>query len=261
PFLELLVELLGSHAEHLPDDFPRRLALGEGVHHLKQLAVAPAALDVIADASRLKIGYRNLGRVLGPDKATVELGDRKQFLIPKRNQDIRCDAVTPVRGSLCFLVHRQPLGEPAWHAVIGGGENEDMAHFVPECAGPMKLAGFASRRAIHGNDITKGGAERAETRHTRRAYGKVLVVRIDFHLNGPHEFHVVFVLISGKSAPQFRPKIRKQEGSRLLVKLQDRSFVLEGHEVRVTVQQAKTVYGDVISVAVVIAPLELLASL
>ncbi len=60
-----------------------------------------------------------------------------------------------------FFVHCQSLGEPARHAVIGGGQNEDVAHLMPQRRAPVEVAGFARGRAVHGDDFAEGDAERA----------------------------------------------------------------------------------------------------
>jgi hypothetical protein len=65
------------------------------VHHVKQPVVTPAALDVVTDAARLKIGDDDLGGIFGPDKAAVELRYGKQLPVPNGDKDIGRDAVTP----------------------------------------------------------------------------------------------------------------------------------------------------------------------
>ncbi len=97
PLHELLVEFLRRHAEILLDHVRRGLDLREGVHHVEQLVGAPAALDVIADAARLEIGDDHLLGILGADEAAVEIGDREQLLVADGDQNVRRDAVAPLR--------------------------------------------------------------------------------------------------------------------------------------------------------------------
>ena len=123
-------------AERLLDDVGRGPDLGERVHHLDQLVRAPAALDVVADAARLIVRDQDLLRVFWPDESPVELRDRQELLLLEGDDDVRCEAVAPPGVGLSLLVNRQAFGEPARHAVVGGGEDEDVVHLVPERAAP-----------------------------------------------------------------------------------------------------------------------------
>ena len=98
---------------------------GEGASALTDVRVAAAA------------GYRH-----------IELRDWKQFFPSKGHQDVRCEPVPPLGGSLGLFMYRQSLGEPAWDARICSQQDINMAHLMPQRAGPMKTAGFAGRGTV-----------------------------------------------------------------------------------------------------------------
>src|SRR5258707_6206967 len=99
--------------------------------------------------------------------------DGQELLIADGSENIWCDAVAPLRRVLAFLVYSKTFSEPPGHAMICGSEDEHMAHLVPECGAPVKVAWLARRRAIHGNDIAKGDTERTEAWHAHGAHGKI----------------------------------------------------------------------------------------
>ena len=155
--------------------------------------------------------------------------DRKQFLVAQGDEDVRRHAVAPLGRSFRLLVDGQPLGEPARHAVVGGGEDVDVAHLMPERAAPIKVAGLAARGAVHGDDLAKGHAQGAEAGHSHGANREVLVVGVDFHLHGARKLHLVFLLVRGHAAFQLRFKIGAQQLGFLLVQFQDRGLISEGN--------------------------------
>ncbi len=85
----LLVEFLRREAEILLDRLRRGLQLRIGMNHVEQFALAPLLLDEVADAAGLKIGDNHLRRIIGIDKAAIELVDRQQLLIADGDEDIR----------------------------------------------------------------------------------------------------------------------------------------------------------------------------
>ena len=197
PRHELLVEFLGGHAEILLDHVRSGANLREGVDHFEQLVGAPAALDVITDAPRLKIGDDHLAGIVGAHEAAVEFGDRQQLLFVDGDEDVGRDAVAPFGISFRLFVYRESFGEPARHAMIGGSENVDVAHLMPQRAGPVEVAGLAAGRAVHGDHFAESDAQRAQPRHAERADGEILVVGIDFDLHGAGELHFVFLFVGG----------------------------------------------------------------
>ena len=80
--------------------------------------------------------------------------------------------------------------------IIGHVEHVDVAHFVPQGAGPVKAAGRPARRAVHRDHIAERHAQRAQAGHAHGAHGEVFVVGIDFHLHRPVELEPVFLLVS-----------------------------------------------------------------
>jgi len=48
----------------------------------------------------------------------------------------------------------------------------------------MKAAGWPPGGAVHGDDVVKGHAQRAQAGHAQRAHGEVFVIGIDLHLDG-----------------------------------------------------------------------------
>ena len=227
--------------------------LREGMHHVEQLVGAPAALDVVTDAARLEIGDDHLVGIIGANEATVEVGDRKQLFVSDGDEDVRRDAVAPFRIGFRLFVHREAFGEPARHAMIGGGENEDVAHLVPQRAGPVKIAGLAAGRAVHGDHFAEGDAQRAQAGHAQRAHGKVFVVGIDLHLHRARQLHFVFLLVGGDGALQHFFEIGMQQIGFFLVELEDGGVVLEGYEILVAVEQAQAVDGGGVAIAVVVS--------
>ena len=114
------------------------------MHHIEQLVVAPAALDVIADSTRLIVGDDHLRGVFGPDKAAVELRHRKELFIANGDYNLRRHAIAPLGRGFGFLMNREAFGEPARYAMVGGCENENVTHLVPERASPIEFAGLAA---------------------------------------------------------------------------------------------------------------------
>ncbi len=190
------------------------------MHHLDQLLRAPAALDEVADAARLVVRDDHLLGVLGVDESAVELRDRQQLLLLHRDDDAGREAVGPLRVGLSLFVNRQPFGEPARHAVVGGGEHEHVVHLVPERAGPVERAGRAARRTVHRDDSSERHAERAETGHTHRADGEVLVIGIDLHLHRPGKRHLVLALVGVHRPRQHALDVRLEQIGFLLVELE-----------------------------------------
>ncbi len=152
-----------------------------------------------------------------------------------------------------FLVHRQAFSEPARHAMIGGRENEDVAHLVPQRRAPVEVAGLARRRAVHGHDFAEGDAERAESRHAHGAHGEILVVGIDLDLHRTGQRHVVLLLVGRENRVQLRLHVGKQQRGFSLVELEDGRVVAKGVEVLVAVEQAQAVDRCGVAIAVVVA--------
>ena len=162
-------------------------------------------------------------------------------------------AVAPFGIGLRLFVDRETFGEPARHAMIGGGENEDVAHLVPQRAGPIEIAGLAAGRAVHGDHFAEGDAQRAQAGHAQRAHGEVFVVGIDLHLHRAGQRHFVFLFIGGDGALQHFLEIGTQQVGFVLVELEDGGVVLEGDEILVAVEQAQAVDGGGVAIAVVVS--------
>src|ERR1700684_4456189 len=111
--------------------------------HVKQFALTPLAVDVVADAPCLEIRDDHLRRIFRKDKSAVQLGHRQQLLISDSNQDLRRYAITPLRGYLGLLMHGKAFRKPARHPAVGGRENVDVAHLMPQRAAPIEIAWLA----------------------------------------------------------------------------------------------------------------------
>ena len=117
-------------------------------------------------------------------------------------------AIAPLRRCLRLFVDRQAFGEPARHAMIGRRQNEDVAHLVPQRAGPVKSPGLRPDGLSIATTSPNVTPKRAQSRHAQRAHGEVFMIRIDFHLHRPRQLHLVFLLVGGDGALQLRPQNR-----------------------------------------------------
>src|ERR1700761_6558177 len=98
--------------------------------HVEQLTLAPAALDIVANAACLEIRHDHLCRIFRKDKPAVQLGYRQQLLFPEGDQNFRRPTVTPLWGYLGLLVHCEAFGDPARYPPVRGGEDVNMAHLM-----------------------------------------------------------------------------------------------------------------------------------
>ena len=140
--------------------------------------------------------------------------------------------------------------------MIGRGENEDVAHLVPQRRAPVKVAGLAGRRAVHRDHLAKRDAQRAQPRHAHGAHGKIFVIGIDLHLHRARQRHLILLRIGGKNGVQLALDVRQQYRRFALVELDDCRIVAKRVEVLVAVEQAQAVHRGRVAIAVVIREFE-----
>ena len=195
------------------------------------------------------------------DEAAIELRDTgSSFLSLSASDDVRRETVGPRRVGLAFLMNREAFRKPARHAVMGGGEHEDVVHLVPQRVGPVERAGLASRRAVHGDDGSERHTERAETGHALGADGEVVVVRVHLDLHRTRQRHLVLLRVGGRwRASAHRRSTAGEIAASFVSSFRIVCGVLEiNGEVLVAVEQAQAVDRRRVAVAVVVAHLELL---
>ena len=139
-------------------------------------------------------------------------------------------------------MHGHAFGEPPRHSAVGEREYVDVAHLVPECTAPVKVARLARRRAIHSHYLSKSDSERAQSRHTHGSYCKILMVGIHLNLHRPRELGLVFLVIRGDDPLQLSFKVRMQQLRFIFAQPQHRPVFLVGDEVLVAIQKAQAVH-------------------
>src|SRR6185369_1542493 len=94
----------------------------------------------------------------------------------ERAYEQRVPIIAATRARASLLVNRKAFREPARNAVFSHLQSDDVRVLVPECAAPIELARFTRQRGILCDYKSKTDSERAESRHTERAYREVFVV-------------------------------------------------------------------------------------
>ena len=173
--------------------------------------------------------------------SAIDLRDRQQFLVAHRDDDVGRDAVAPVGRGRGLFVHRQAFCEPARHAMLGEGQDVNMAHSCQACS-PSGTRRACDRRGCPSRPRSERHTQRAQARQAHGADGEVLVIRIDLHLHRPLQLELV--LPSYVAIARFISSGNRGAALRLLrVKLQDGGRSRESHEVLEGVDQFQGIAG------------------
>src|SRR5436853_7922637 len=112
-----------------------------------------------------------------------------------------------------------------------------MASYVQYRGTPIVPAWLVRRLAILRHDLPKVNAKRPQAWHPRRAYGKGLMIRLDFQLHRTGQLHAVFLLIRGENRKQLCLRVRATKRRFGIVQPQNRSAVAKRLAVLVAAEQ------------------------
>ena len=104
----------------MPLDDDRRTRPGAEIpKHGQQRLPTPFLVDVIADLTGLEVTNDDLVWITRPRKTLIERRNRQQLLIFQRPNRAGVQPVAPFRVHRRLLMHRQPLGKPPRHPMLG----------------------------------------------------------------------------------------------------------------------------------------------
>src|SRR5437899_4957794 len=94
------------------------LVVSIGMNHFQQFWFSPLFFYEIADTTCLKVGHDNLRWILRIDETSIQFEYGEQFLIANSDNYLRCEAVSPFRRVLSFLMHCHAFRKPARNTVL-----------------------------------------------------------------------------------------------------------------------------------------------
>jgi len=138
---------------------------------------------VIDQQRRLEVCERDR---VGTRESGVEIGQLESLALFQRGGERHLHVAPPFGPRLRFFPHRNALGEPTGHALIGHLQRDDVRELVPQRGLPRELAWWSRLRRIERDHAAEAGAERADhAGQPEIAYREVIVYRKDLDENRP----------------------------------------------------------------------------
>src|SRR6185369_2832556 len=132
--------------------------------------------DELTNLRCLEVSDRNVLRALRPLETRIEIRHLEPTAFTERADKEWIPIVAPTRPRASFFVNRESFRKPARNTIVSHLQRNDVSVLVPQCAAPIKLAGFARGRRILRDHETKTYAERAQAGNAKRAHREVFVV-------------------------------------------------------------------------------------
>ncbi|MEZ5288006.1 MAG: hypothetical protein R2712_25070 [Vicinamibacterales bacterium] len=152
---------------------------------------------------------------------------------------------SPFGTGALLLEHRDALGQPARHALVGKLQGDDVGELVPQRHAPVELARRPGTRRIQRDHAAEAGAKRTD--HAGQAdvaHREIVVPREHLDENRALRRELPALAQPGQRLARQRRRVLRHDGCFVRVEAQDHVSFLQRAELVQRVEQAEEVVGD-----------------
>src|SRR5262245_47242177 len=111
-----------------------------------QNRIEPKAIDdEFANLRGLKVSNRPIIRIARSLKSRIQIFNVGTATRGKGLKKRRIPIVLPTRSSTSPFINREAFSEPAWHAIIGHLQSNDVSELAPQRAAPVEFSCISGR--------------------------------------------------------------------------------------------------------------------